>query len=167
MPVFPFLAGVFLVVMVLIQARVLHYVYTTVGLSSKAALALLLVSLLGSYFNIPIAQMPERELISGQIVSIFGIPYTVPTVVDWPGTIVAVNIGGAVIPGLLSLYLLAKNRDFGCNYDGLCWRGLLLVGAARARIGHCHSDRGAATDHCQRGVIDHAHQDCSRCLCQR
>jgi uncharacterized membrane protein len=110
LPVFLFLAGVFLVVVVLIQARVLHYVYTAVGLSSKAALALLLVSLLGSYFNIPIAQMPERELISGQIVSIFGIPYTLPTVVDWPGTIVAINIGGAVIPGLLSLYLLAKNR---------------------------------------------------------
>jgi uncharacterized membrane protein len=34
----------------------------------------------------------------------------VPTVVEWPGTVIAVNVGGAVIPGLLSLYLLFKNR---------------------------------------------------------
>ena len=29
---------------------------------------------------------------------------------DWPTTVIAVNIGGAVIPTLLSLYLLLKNR---------------------------------------------------------
>jgi len=34
----------------------------------------------------------------------------VPTVTDWPGTIVAVNVGGALIPGLLSLYLLLRCR---------------------------------------------------------
>jgi len=34
-------------------------------------------------------------------------------VVEWPGTIIAVNVGGAVIPGLLSLYLLARNRLWG------------------------------------------------------
>jgi uncharacterized membrane protein len=38
-------------------------------------------------------------------VSFFG-----PAVVEWPGTLIAVNVGGAVIPGLLSLYLLFKNR---------------------------------------------------------
>jgi len=31
-------------------------------------------------------------------------------VTDWPTTVIAVNIGGAVIPTLLSLYLLLKNR---------------------------------------------------------
>jgi uncharacterized membrane protein len=30
-------------------------------------------------------------------------------VTDWPRTVIAVNIGGAVIPTLLSLYLLVKN----------------------------------------------------------
>lgn len=33
-----------------------------------------------------------------------------PVVVDWPGTVIAVNVGGAVIPGLLSLYLLYRNH---------------------------------------------------------
>jgi uncharacterized membrane protein len=39
--------------------------------------------------------------------------YVIPVVVEWPGTIIAVNVGGAVIPGLLSLYLLARNRLWG------------------------------------------------------
>jgi uncharacterized membrane protein len=37
----------------------------------------------------------------------------VPVVVDWPGTIIAVNVGGALIPALMSLYLLARNRLWG------------------------------------------------------
>jgi len=31
-------------------------------------------------------------------------------VIGWPGTIIAVNVGGAVIPTLLSMYLLARNQ---------------------------------------------------------
>lgn len=40
----------------------------------------------------------------------FGMHYVVPVVVDWPGTVVAVNLGGAVIPSLVSLYLLVRNE---------------------------------------------------------
>jgi uncharacterized membrane protein len=29
----------------------------------------------------------------------------VPVIVEWPGTVIAVNVGGALIPGLMSLYL--------------------------------------------------------------
>jgi len=43
------------------------------------------------------------------VVEFFGMRYVVPLVTDWPRTVIAVNIGGAVIPTLLSLYLLAKN----------------------------------------------------------
>jgi uncharacterized membrane protein len=32
-----------------------------------------------------------------------GMRYVVPLVTDWPRTVIAVNIGGAVIPTLLSL----------------------------------------------------------------
>jgi uncharacterized membrane protein len=35
--------------------------------------------------------------------------YVVPVVRDWPGTLIAVNVGGAVIPVLVSLYLLARH----------------------------------------------------------
>lgn len=88
----------------------LHYAYTRLGVSSGAALLLLFGSLLGSYFNIPVAELPEQRILSGQDIDFFGMRYIVPVVVDWPGTVIAVNIGGAVIPSLMSLYLLRKNQ---------------------------------------------------------
>jgi uncharacterized membrane protein len=109
LPFFLFLVGLFLVIVVLIQIHVLQYAYTKLGLSSGIALLLLLASLIGSYFNIPLTELPEREVRSGQVVEFFGMRYVVPVVVDWPRTVIAVNVGGAVIPVLLSLYLLLKN----------------------------------------------------------
>jgi uncharacterized membrane protein len=44
------------------------------------------------------------------VVDFFGMRYVVPVEVDWLGTIIAVNVGGALIPSLLSIYLLAHNR---------------------------------------------------------
>ena len=110
LPFFFLLAGFFLVLVILVQVHVLHFAYMRLGISSRAAFFLLVASLLGSYVNIPIAQLPEQEILSNQEIGFFGMRYVVPTVVDWPGTIIAVNVGGAVIPGLLSLYLLAKHN---------------------------------------------------------
>ena len=110
LPFFLFLVGLFVFLVILIQVRVLQYAYAKLGLSSSAALLLLLASLIGSYFDIPIAELPEREVRSGQVVDFFGMRYVVPLVTDWPTTVIAVNIGGAAIPTLLSLYLLLKNR---------------------------------------------------------
>jgi hypothetical protein len=52
------------------------------------------------YFNIPVAQLPERHILSGHHVTFFEMPYVVPVVIDWPGTVVAANVGGALIPRL-------------------------------------------------------------------
>jgi len=109
-PFFAILVGLFLIVVVLIQINVLRYVYTRLGISSGTALLLLFASLLGSYINIPVWEFPEREVRSGQEVIFFGVHYVVPVVIEWPGTVVAVNVGGAVIPTLLSLYLRFKNH---------------------------------------------------------
>ena len=62
------LAGVFQMLLVLIQLEALRYVYARLGISSAAALLLLTGllltgSLLGSYFNIPIAQLPYEEIV--------------------------------------------------------------------------------------------------------
>ena len=113
LPFFLFLAGVFLFLVVLIQIHVLQYAYAKLGISSGAALLLLLASLIGSYFNVPLTELPEREVRSGQVVEFFGMRYVVPVVTDWPRTVIAVNIGGAVIPSVLSLYLLLKNWIWG------------------------------------------------------
>lgn len=99
---------VFLVV--LIQVGILRYAYMRLGVSARVALLLLLATLIGSYINIPVIALPEHQVMSGQEIDFFGMRYAVPVVVDWPGTIIAVNVGGALIPTLMSLYLLAKNR---------------------------------------------------------
>ena len=109
LPFFLFFVGLFVFLVILIQLHVLQFAHAKLGLSSGAALLVLLASLIGSYFNIPIAEFPEREVRSGQVIEFFGMRYIVPLVTDWPRTVIAINIGGAVIPTLLSLYLLLKN----------------------------------------------------------
>jgi uncharacterized membrane protein len=109
-PFFLLLLAVLLLLVALIEIGVLRYAYMRLGLSSRAAMFLLLGSLVGSLINIPIAELPDQQVLSGQEVEYFGMRYVVPRVVDWPGTVIAINVGGAVIPSLLSFYLLAKNR---------------------------------------------------------
>src|SRR5580700_6036491 len=94
---FALLVGLFLVVLVLIQIGVLRFAYTRLGVSSGAALMLLLGSLVGSYINIPVWALPEQEVQSGREVVFYGMHYIVPVLVDRPGTVIAVNVGGAVI----------------------------------------------------------------------
>ncbi len=105
---FSFLVGAFLILLVLIQLGALRYAYMRLGVTSSTAMLLLFGSLVGSYFNIPVAQLPEQRVLSGQVVDFFGMQYVVPVVAHWPGTLIAVNVGGAVIPTLMSVYLLAK-----------------------------------------------------------
>jgi uncharacterized membrane protein len=107
---FSALVGVFLLLLLLIQLGAIRYAYMRLGISSGAALALLLSSLVGSYFNVPIAQIPGEQVLSGREIYFFGMRYVVPVVVQWPGTLVAVNVGGAIIPTVTSAYLLLKHR---------------------------------------------------------
>jgi uncharacterized membrane protein len=107
------LAALLAVVVVLVQIRVLRYAYAKIGIPLKYFSALLIASLFGSYLNIPIASLPGEQTMSGQIVTYFGMQYVIPEVVNWPGTVIAVNIGGAVIPLLVSLYLAVKFRIYG------------------------------------------------------
>jgi uncharacterized membrane protein len=111
-PFLTILAVVLFVVFVLLEIGALRFAYMRLGLSSRAAMLVLLGSLLGSYVNIPVAQLPEQQVKTSEEVSFFGMVYEVPVVEDWPGTVIAVNIGGAVIPAVLSIYLVFHNRIF-------------------------------------------------------
>ena len=109
-----FMAFVFLfaLVIVLVEIGILKYAYEQIGVSRRYMFVLLLVSILGSYVNIPVAELPAEHLYSGQVVTFFGMQYVVPMMVNSPRTVVAVNLGGAVIPILLSAYLILKNKMF-------------------------------------------------------
>ena len=104
---FAILIGFFFIVLIL---RSVRYAYESLGVSSNTAIFLLFATLIGSIFNIPIAELPPERVVSDQIIDFFGMRYVVPVVSDWGGTVVAVNVGGAVIPTMMSIYLLIKRE---------------------------------------------------------
>jgi uncharacterized membrane protein len=105
---FGLLVLLFAGLIILIQLRILRYAYMKLGIGPGAAMLLLFGSLIGSYFNIPITVLPGHNIRSGEIVDFYGMRYVVPLVTSWPGTVLAVNVGGAVIPTLMSTYLVLR-----------------------------------------------------------
>jgi uncharacterized membrane protein len=130
-PFFSILVGLLVLLVLLIQLGILRYAYISIGVSSRAALLLLLGSLIGSYVNIPVAELAEQQIMSGREITYFGMHYIVPVVQDWPGTVIAVNVGGALIPTVMSIYLLAKRQ---------LWRAGFLATVCVAAVCHLLAD---------------------------
>src|ERR1022692_2329918 len=108
---FSILVGLFVVLFVVrLVFRALRHAYVSLGLSPSAAMLLLFGSLIGSYFNIPVAVLPPEQLESDKVIDFFGMQYMVPMVENLAGTVIAVNVGGAVIPTIMSLYLLVTRQ---------------------------------------------------------
>ncbi|MGA8317671.1 MAG: DUF1614 domain-containing protein [Bradyrhizobium sp.] len=110
---FSILVLLFVGLIILIQLRILRYAYMKLGVGPGTALLLLFGSLIGSYFNIPVTILPGEMVKSGEVVDFFGMQYVVPAVQQWPGTVLAVNVGGAVIPTLMSSYLMLRYQLWG------------------------------------------------------
>ncbi len=118
----PFLLffAIFLVVLIIaIEVGILRYAYERMGVGRRHMFALLLLTFFGSYVNIPVYYLPAQNMVTDQVISLGGMRYVIPQITEWPGTVVAVNLGGAIIPILLSIYLFVKNRFF--------FRGLLGI----------------------------------------
>jgi uncharacterized membrane protein len=84
------LLGLFLLLVVfvlMIELRVLSYAYRKIGVPPRYMFALLVLSLVGAHVNVPL--------------------YTTH------GTVVAINVGGALVPILLSLYLFFRTGLYG------------------------------------------------------
>jgi len=114
----PFFVAFWLLVgllVVLIQIGILQHVFESMGVDRRYMFSLLMFSLLGSYVNIPIAELPAEQMRGGQIVDFFGMRYVVPVLVTRPGTVIAVNLGGAVVPVVLSIYLVVKHKLYGSS----------------------------------------------------
>jgi len=115
----------------LVQIGILQYVFESMGISRRYMLGLLLACLLGSYVNIPIATFAGGHERMGEVVDFFGVQYVVPVLVNSPGTVLAVNVGGAVIPCLLSMYLMFKNNLFAKSVVAVAVVSLLVHLMAR------------------------------------
>jgi uncharacterized membrane protein len=93
-----------------VEIGILRYAYHKIGIGKRHMFLLLALSFFGSYVNIPVYQFPAHPVGSAGVVSFYGMLHIAPIVRNWPGTVIAVNLGGAAIPTFLSMYLLVKNR---------------------------------------------------------
>jgi len=121
---FVILFGFFVFVLILLPLGLLRYAYEQLGVSQATAVLLLFASLIGSYINIPIAVISQKSVMASQTIDFFGMRYQVPAATDWGGTVLAVNIGGALIPVIMSVYLLIRWQ--------LWWEGLVATGIVAA-----------------------------------
>ena len=94
----------------LVALRLLRYASETMGIRESSLILIFALTLLGSYINIPIAHLPAHRTVTAGEISFFGMTYVVPVIRETRGTVLAVNVGGAVIPICLSTYLLLKHR---------------------------------------------------------
>jgi len=114
--------------LVLLRWGLIRYVYERLGLSRRAAIVFLFAALVGSGINIPLMQFPSHRVVEPAIVNFFGMQYVVPRVVERGGSVLAVNVGGAVIPVLLALRLMWQRR--------VTRRLLLSLGLVTALVYH-------------------------------
>ena len=105
-----------LVLSVIILFPILYFWFEPVfilglGLSSSTAALILLLSLFGSYFNIPILELLSyHPIVKERYVHFFGFSLIIPNLVwEEQKTIVTINVGGALIPILFSIYLFVTH----------------------------------------------------------
>jgi uncharacterized membrane protein len=84
--------------------------FMKIGFSIGDAFLILLLSLVGSSINIPLTTLrSDTPVVQETYIRVFGVAYRVPfRRVTRNETTIAINVGGAVIPILISAYLLIK-----------------------------------------------------------
>jgi uncharacterized membrane protein len=100
------LFGLLILLFLLIMVGAISYAFDKIGLDPFAVFVLFLACLVGSYINIPVHRMRNEEVMMSQEVSFFGFRFRVPSMARRE-TVLAVNVGGAIIPCLIASYLLA------------------------------------------------------------
>ena len=78
------------------------------GLPPELAMGFLLLSLFGSFFNVPLYEIVSREpILTFRRISFFGVTWNIPDVrIGTRKTLVTLNVGGALVPILISAYIL-------------------------------------------------------------
>ena len=108
--IFLFMLGfavILVLLFLLIMVGAISYAFDKVGIHPEIVFFLLLACLVGSYINIPLYRMRNEQLVTDQTIPFFGVRFRVPAV-GQRETVVAVNVGGAIIPSLIAIYSLAN-----------------------------------------------------------
>jgi uncharacterized membrane protein len=115
---FPHSLLFFVVLVVLLGAAValiffgaVSIAFSDVGFTSLTIMLLLICTLAGSFINIPLLKLRATiPMIRDEYVIWYGLSYRIPWVeYGQTITVVAVNVGGALIPTAVSIYLLSKS----------------------------------------------------------
>ncbi|NJE76403.1 DUF1614 domain-containing protein [Thermococcus sp. ES12] len=126
LPVLLLIFFIFLAVFIVFSSVVMA-AFEKLGMPPEVAYALFLFALLGSFINIPIAEEVSYEpvLALGEV-RFFGISYPVPYF-DWAErrVIIAINVGGALVPLSIVLYEVFRLIYFG--QFGLLFNTLLAT----------------------------------------
>ncbi len=111
-PFFLLLAVLLAIVVAILQIGILGYAYEKIGIRRRTAYLILFLSLVGSYVNIPVAELQGTETVQYRVVRDgWGMTYWLPDV-QHEGTMLALNVGGAIVPTVLSIYLVVKNQIY-------------------------------------------------------
>jgi uncharacterized membrane protein len=91
---------------ILLEIGVIHHAFLMIGLPPELAFMALFAALVGSYINIPLTRIESAPSHPAEVVNSFGVRYRVPMRYAGTSTILAINVGGAIVPILVSLYVM-------------------------------------------------------------
>lgn len=92
----------------LLQIGLISFAFERLGIPQDILFSLLFLTLFGSLVNIPLKRYTTEVVTSGQVIDFFGWKFKIPGTRYAQQTTIAVNLGGAVVPILISIYLILK-----------------------------------------------------------
>lgn len=121
---------------------VIFSLFIAIGVPLEAFSAILLLSLFGSYVNIPLTVIESKEpRRTFKEIRFFGITWRIPALqTELKKTVVAINLGGAVVPILISIYLLLWSIPKCSSNLYMTYFKVLLV-LVVVTLGTCKSSR--------------------------
>jgi uncharacterized membrane protein len=119
------------VLLFLVELRVLSYAYRKIGIRPRYVFLVMLVTLVGSHVNIPLYSVPVRRVAGPGLVTMFGRTYVIPETVEEGATVIAINVGGALVPLLVSAYLFLTAGMPGRMLIGIAAVAAIVHGLAR------------------------------------
>ena len=110
---FVFFAILLTVIVIILFIGVTEVAFQRIGFSRLQVILILIGTFLGSSVNIPLHTVKSRvRIVETDEVQFFGIRYRIPHIaLTEASTLVAVNLGGAIIPTIVSFYLLRSHPE--------------------------------------------------------
>jgi uncharacterized membrane protein len=110
---FVFFALLLTVIVIVLFIGISEVAFQSIGFTRLQVILILIGTFLGSSVNIPLHRVKSRErLVKIEEVQFFWIRYRIPHIaVEEASTLVAVNLGGAIIPSMVSFYLLRSHVE--------------------------------------------------------